>query len=155
MEQEQRKQLLELYKDIRVADVRDAMDTHLLHHSGSMDCAIRPLFRTRAYGIAKTARYIPYQGTIPEMKPDEYNAWAGWYYKEICTYPWIGEIEPGDFCVIDQSGICAGLMGSANTLSGIKRGAHGYGSNGGVRDTDEIILQRVPFGHHSIAQTMV
>ena len=64
-------------------------------------------------------------------------------------------IEPGDFIVIDQSGVDAGLMGSNNTLDGIRRGARGYVTNGGVRDTDEIILQRVPFWSAFSSQGMV
>ena len=111
MSKSEREALLALYQDLRVADVRDGMDWMMQHHQGSMVTEIRPLWRTRAVGIAKTARYLPYKGTIPEMTPEEYTEWSGWYYGEVCTYPWIGDIEPGDFCVIDQSGVDAGLMG--------------------------------------------
>lgn len=153
--QDERTMLLELFKDLRVADVRDGMDWNLLHNSGSMWPEIRPLYRTRAYGIARTARYLPYQGNIPPTNPDEYTQWSGWYYNNVCTYPWVKEIEPGDFIVIDQSGVNAGLMGSNNGLECKKNGAHGLVTNGGIRDTDELILQEVPCWSKMISQGMV
>lgn len=153
--QEERNTLLELFKGLRVADVRDGMDWNGLHFQGSLSPAIRPLFRTRAYGIARTARYLPYRGAIPALSPEEYSEWSDWYYGNVCTYPWMAEIQPGDFIVIDQSGVNAGLMGSNNSLEGFKNGARGYVTNGGVRDTDELILQKIPFWSQMISQGMV
>jgi regulator of RNase E activity RraA len=150
-----RSELLELYSDLRVADVRDGMDWMMQHHQGSMIPGIRPLWRTRAVGLAKTARYLPYKGIIPTMTPEEYSKWSGWYYSTVCTYPWIATIDKGDFVVIDQSGVDAGLMGSNNTMDGIINGAVGYVSIGGVRDTDEIILQKIPFWSAMVSQGMV
>jgi len=54
-----------------------------------------PLFRTRAYGIARTARYLPYQGGIPATNPDNTRSGAAGNYNNVCTYPWVKEIEPG------------------------------------------------------------
>jgi len=150
-----RHELLELYAGLRVADVRDAMDALLMHRIGSMAPSIRPLWRTRAVGIARTARYMPYEGAIPTGSPKDYAEWTSWYYKEVCPYPWMAEIQEGDFCVIDQSGVDAGLMGSNNTLGGVRAGARGYVTNGGVRDTDEIILQKIPFWSAFVSQSMV
>ena len=130
MTDNERQDLLDLYADLRVADVRDGMDWNMMHHYGSMWPKVRPLWRTRAYGIARTARYLPFEGTIPHMTPDEYSEWSGWYYGNICTYPWMNEIQPGDFCVIDQSGVDVGLMGSNNSLAGIRSGANGFVTNG-------------------------
>ena len=155
MTSEEREELLALYRDLRVADVRDGMDTLMLHHVGSMYPGIRPLWRTHAYGIAITARHLPFDGTIPTMTPDEYWAWSGEYYSKVNPYPWMADIQPGDFCVIDQSGVDAGLMGSNNSLAGIKSGTRGYVTNGGVRDTDELIIEKVPFWSAFISQTMV
>jgi len=56
---------------------------------------------------------------------------------------------------IDQSLVDAGLMGSANTLDCIKRGLRGFVSNGGVRDTDEVIMQKIPFWCRFVSQKMV
>lgn len=150
-----REKLLSLYEDLRVADVRDGMDTLLHHYTGSMSPTIRPLWRTRAFGIARTCRYLPYRGNIPELTPEEYWQWSGKYYNEVCSYPWVQDIQPGDFIVIDASGVNAGLMGSANTLDCIARGARGLVSSGGVRDTDEVILQKVPFWSPFVSQAMV
>ena len=155
MAKSERDKLLELYKDLRVADVRDGMDWNMMHHYGSMSPSIRPLWRTRAVGIARTARYLPYEESIPTMTPEEYTQWSSWYYQNICTYPWMKAIERGDFIVIDQSGVDVGLMGSNNSLAGVRDGAAGYVTNGGVRDTDELILQKVPFWSAMISQGMV
>lgn len=68
----------------------------------------------------------------------------------------MAEIQPGDFIVIDVSGVDVGLCGSNNTLEAWKRGARGFVSNGGgVRDTDEIILQGIPFWSKFVSQGMV
>jgi regulator of RNase E activity RraA len=150
-----RAQLLELYKDLRVADVRDGMDWLQMHHYGSLWPSIRPLWRTRAVGIARTARYLPYEGAIPKMTPQEYTEWVRWYYGNVCTYRWMKEIVPGDFVVIDQSGVDVGLMGSNNALGGVRHGAVGYVTNGGVRDTDEVILEQIPFWSAMVSQGMV
>ena len=150
-----RAELLKAFDDLRVADVRDGMDTLMLHRVGSMSPDIRPLWRTRAVGIARTVRYVAYDGAVPQMTPEEYAQWTGWYYRTVCPYPWMDEIEDGDFIVIDASGVNAGLMGSENTLTGLRRGARGYITSGGVRDTDEVILQKVPFWAKTIAQSMV
>ena len=154
MSSDERQELLELYQGLRVADVRDGMDWNMMHHYGSMSPDIRPLFRTRAYGIARTARYLPFQGPVPKLTPEEYTEWSGWYYSEVCTYPWMDDVEEGDFIVIDQSGVDVGLMGSSNGLGGIKRGVRGYVSNGSARDTDELILQQVPFWFKFTSQKM-
>jgi 4-hydroxy-4-methyl-2-oxoglutarate aldolase len=151
----ERAELLALFNGLRVADVRDGMDWNMLHFQGSMSPEIRPLFRTRAFGIARTARYLPFKGSIPTMSPEEYTEWSGWYYSNVCTYPWIAEIQAGDFIVIDQSGVNVGLMGSNNALEGFKNGARGYVTNGGMRDTDELIVQKIPFWSHIISQGMV
>ncbi|MCK4373706.1 MAG: RraA family protein [Candidatus Brocadiae bacterium] len=152
---DERAELLKAFEDLRVADVRDGMDTVGLFHTGSMSPEIRPLWRTRAFGIARTARYVKYDGPMPTQTGEEYWEWAGWYYGEVCSYPWMADIREGDLCVIDQSGLPVGLMGSANTLDGIKKGGRGYVTNGGVRDTDEIILQKVPFWSERCVHPMV
>lgn len=150
-----KKELLELYRDLRVCDIRDGMDWNMLHHYGSISNDIRPLFRTRTVGIALTVRYLPYQEAVPKMTPDEYSEWVNLYYQKICPYPWIDTITGGDFIVIDQSNLSVGLMGSHNTLVATGKGARGFVSNGGVRDTDEIIIQKIPFWSRYISQTMV
>jgi 4-hydroxy-4-methyl-2-oxoglutarate aldolase len=152
---EDRREVLQAYGRLRVADVRDGMDWLMMHRTGSMDRSIRPLWRTRAAGIARTARYVAYEGTVPTMRPEQYSEWVGRYYAEVCPYPWVNDIQDGDFMVIDASGVDAGLMGSENSLGGIRRGLRGYVTSGGVRDTDEVILEKIPFWAAIISQTMV
>jgi 4-hydroxy-4-methyl-2-oxoglutarate aldolase len=152
---QEREQLLARFEALRVADVRDGMDWCGMHHYGSLPPDIRPLFRARAIGIARTARYLPFEGPTPRVTAAEYTEWSGWYYGEVCTYPWMDEIQAGDFIVIDQSGVDAGLMGSNNSLAGLQRGARGYVTSGGVRDTDEVILQQIPFWSRFVSQGMV
>ena len=150
------KRFIEMYDGLRVADVRDGMDWLGYHHFGSLDPAIRPLWRTYSYGIARTARYIPYVGPAPLERGREYSRWQGPYYNEIATYPWMDEIEEGDFIALDMSGVNVGLMGSENTLRCLLAGAKGFVLNGsGMRDTDEVILQQVPVWNHFLAQGMV
>ena len=155
MSNEERAELLELYKNLRVADVRDGMDWHMMHYFGSVSPSIRPLFRTRAYGIAHTVRYLPFQGPIPWNDPKGYTEWTEYYYGNVCTYPWEKEVRDGDFMAIDLSGLCVGLMGSDNSLKNFANGVRGYVINGGVRDTDEVILQEMPVWSSSISQSMV
>ena len=153
---EENKVLLEIFKKFRVSDVRDGMDWIGYHNFGSMNPDVRPLFRTKAVGIARTARYLPFDGPYPDAKGDEYTQWQGWYYNTICTYPWMDDIEEGDFIAIDVSGVNVGLIGSENSLRALLRGARGFVINGsGIRDTDEVIREKIPVWSSFIAQSMV
>ena len=147
--------ILSAFEGLRVADVRDGLDAVGWHAVGSLSPSIRPLWRTSAVGVARTVRYLPYRGVVPPLSVDEYRAWSGRYYGEVCPYPWIDALEPGDFVVIDASGVDAGLMGSENTLAALRKGARGFVTNGGVRDTDEVILQKVPFWTAMVSKSMV
>jgi regulator of RNase E activity RraA len=150
-----RDDLLDLYAGLRVADVRDGLDTLMRHQTGSMSPAIRALWRTRAFGIARTCRYVAWNGAVPDLSPEEYWPWVDWYYREVCPYPWTGKVEPGDFIVIDAGGVDAGLLGSDNTLGCMRRGARGFVTSGGIRDTDEVIHQKVPAWAMMLSQSMV
>lgn len=148
-------ELIELFRDLRVADVRDGMDWMGYHHYGTVDHSIRPLFRTSAIGIARTARYIPYEGPAPHCIGDEYTEWVNYYYREICYDPWCNDIQTGDFICLDVAGIDVGLIGSNNSLSCKKKGAVDFLLNGGgIRDTDEVILQKIPVWSKFISQPM-
>ena len=150
-------ELIEMFKRLRVTDVRDGMDWMGYHHYGTLHYSIRPLFRPEnsVIGIARTARYIPYEGPVPALPPEEYTKWSAMYYNEICTYPWSKEIQTGDFICLDIAGIDVGLMGSNNTLGCMKKGAVGFLLNGGgIRDTDECVLQKVNVWSKFISQPM-
>lgn len=155
MANDDRKEILELYKDLRVTDVRDGMDWMGMHHYGTIHHSIRPLYRTKVVGIARTSRYMPFEGPIPKMTPEEYTDWVSWYYKEVCYDPWMQDVEEGDFIVLDVSGVDVGILGSNNTLDALARGARGYLTNGGgVRDTDEVVMQNIPVWSKFISQGM-
>ena len=150
-------ELIKLFKGLRVTDVRDGMDWMGYHHYGTVDNSITPLFRgNTVVGVARTARYLPYEGPVPHCTPEEYTAWSKNYYATICNYPWVGDIQEGDFICLDTANIDVGLMGSANTLTCKKNGAVGFLLNGGgIRDTDECILQKIPVWSKVISQPMV
>ncbi|MDD3334732.1 MAG: RraA family protein [Eubacteriales bacterium] len=154
--QEENQKLIELFKPCRVTDVRDGMDWCGYHHYGTVDYHVRPLFPARAVGIARTARYIPYEGPAPMCTGEEYTKWSAMYYKEICYDPWQNDLEPGDFMCIDLAGVDVGLMGSNNTLFSQKKGCVGFLINGGgIRDTDEVIMQGgMPVWSYHISQGM-
>jgi len=150
-----RKEILEMYKDFRVTDVRDGMDWCGYHHYGTVHHSIRPLWRTRAIGFARTARYLPYEGPVPMVTGAEYTKWVSWYYGNVCTDKYVDDIIPGDFICLDICGLDVGLLGSNNTLNCTNKGAVGFLLNGGgVRDTDEVILQKIPVFTKHISQPM-
>ena len=148
-------ELIELFKGLRVTDVRDGMDWMGYHHYGTVDHAFRPLVRTSAIGIARTARYVPFEGPVPFVTRDEYRKWSNWYYKEVCYDPWGKDIQEGDFMCIDICGVDVGLLGSNNALGAKKNGCKGFLINGGgIRDTDEVIIEQIPVWSKFISQPM-
>lgn len=157
MSSQENLELIEMFKRLRVTDVRDGMDWMGYHHYGTVDHRIRPLFRpeTSIIGIARTARYIPYEGPVPALPPEEYTKWVHMYYSQICYDPWSKDIIPGDFICLDIAGIDVGLLGSNNTLGCTKKGAVGFITNGGgIRDTDECIIQKMNVWSMFISQPM-
>ncbi len=157
MDKNANKELIELFRHCRVTDVRDGMDWMGYHSYGTMDYKIRPLNRTlkTVVGIARTARYLPFEGPQPNVIGDEYTKWASWYYQTVCTDPWMQDIEEGDFIILDVCGIDVGLLGSNNTIDALYKGAVGFVTNGGgIRDTDECIIQNVPVWSKFVSQGM-
>ena len=153
--QEENQRLIQLFTPCRVTDVRDGMDWMGYHHYGSVDHTIRPLYRTHAVGIARTARYLPYEGPAPLERGEEYTKWVGMYYSQICTYNWADDLQPGDFVCLDIAGLDVGLLGSNNTMGFKKAGAVGFMTNGGgIRDTDECVLEGINVWSAFISQPM-
>ncbi|MCK4299757.1 MAG: RraA family protein [Planctomycetes bacterium] len=149
-------ELVALYQQLRVADVCDGMDAANLRDVGLVSRAIRPIWPgARAAGRAVTARYVPSGETVPHMTPEEYAEYEGRWYREKCTYPYIKEAKPGDFLVIDMSGLEVGLWGSSVALSAVAKGVTGVVIDGGCRDTHEVALQRCPVWARTVARTTV
>ncbi len=145
-------QILKLYEGLRVADVADGMDMAGLRNVGLVDTRIQALWKDldrmdhQIRGIALTVRYVPHNRVLPNRMPaEEFAKWEGSWYGEISPEPFVTLIKPGTVIVIDASGDGdTGSIGSYNSLDWISRGAIGIVTTGSVRDTDEIIKQRIP-----------
>jgi 4-hydroxy-4-methyl-2-oxoglutarate aldolase len=144
--------LLALYEGLRVADVSDGLDRIGLRDAGILDQNIEALwkdtenFSHRICGMAVTARYVPTNKVVKNpMSAEEYKKWESDWYNTLSPEPWTDNIKPGSIVVLDVEGDGdTGSVGSANSLGYFKKGARGIVSNGGVRDIDEIILERIP-----------
>jgi 4-hydroxy-4-methyl-2-oxoglutarate aldolase len=145
-------EVLKLYTGLRVADVSDGMDMVGLRDAGLMDTRIEALWRDIddlshiVCGIAVTARYVPTNRVVKNpMDPEEFREWEGDWYNRISSEPFVEFIKPGSVIVLDVQGDGeTGSVGSFNSLFWVGKGARGIVSNGGIRDTDEIIKQRIP-----------
>jgi regulator of RNase E activity RraA len=145
-------QILELYTGLRVADVSDGLDMVGLRDMGLMDTRIEALWKdidemSHIFcGIALTARYVPTNEVIKNpMDKEEFQQWEGSWYGQISNEPFVEYIKPGTAIVLDVQGDGdTGSVGSFNSLDWYSRGARGIISNGGIRDTDEIIKQKIP-----------
>ena len=143
-----RKEILELYKNLRLTDVLDGMDLIGLQDIGLMDKNIRPLWRDvekfshRVIGFAITVRHVPTdvrvgQNSFPDL--EGFKKFKSQQYKRAPD-AWLQTAKPGDIVVIDAGGIPeCGFIGSNNSLGWAEKGVVGVVTNGGARDTDEIV----------------
>lgn len=138
--------LLEKIRHLRVSDIRDGLDWCGRHERGSLSPEIKPLYRTQACGFATTLTFVRTQRVVPTMPAEDYTQWAyEYWYREL-----VGEIGAqarervgrGSFLVSDLDGTLAPAVGSTDSMLWANLGARGVVTNGGVRDTDEIIYQR-------------
>lgn len=146
---EARQEILELYRDLRLTDVLDGMDLVGLQDIGLMDLDIRPLWRDteefshRIVGFATTVRYVPSDVRVGENSfesIDEAKDWKMEQYARASDAGWASTGKPGDVVVMDVNGVFeCGNIGSNNSLGWVKAGFVGVITNGGARDTDEII----------------
>jgi regulator of RNase E activity RraA len=144
--------ILKLYEGLRVADVSDGLDMVGLRDLGLMGTEIEALWKdiddlSHIFcGIAVTARYIPTNRIIKNpMEPDEFRSWEGNWYGNISPEPFVEFLKPGSALVLDVQGDGdTGSVGSNNGLMWVSKGCVGIVSNGGIRDTDEVIKQRIP-----------
>jgi regulator of RNase E activity RraA len=143
-----RKEILELYRDLRLTDVLDGMDLIGLQDIGLMNKDIRPLWRDvekfshRIVGFAITVRHVPTdvrvgQNSFPDL--EGFQKFKSEQYKRAPD-AWLSTAKPGDIVVIDAGGIDeCGFIGSNNSLGWAEKGVAGVVTNGGARDTDEIV----------------
>ena len=145
-------QVLKLYEGLRVADVSDGMDMVGLRDAGLMDQRIQALWKDTenmshvVCGIAVTARYVPTNRIVKSpMTKEEFQRWEGEWYTKVSTEPYVEFLKEGSIVVLDVQGDGdTGSVGSFNSLFWVSKGARGIVSNGGIRDTDEIIKQKIP-----------
>ena len=143
-----RKEILDLYKDLRVTDVLDGMDMVGLQDIGLMDKSIRPLWRDvenfshRFVGFAITVRHVP---TDVRVGQNSFPDFAGFEKFKSEQYKrardaWLDVAKPSDVAVIDAGGIPeCGFIGSNNSLGWSAKGVVAVVTNAGSRDTDEIV----------------
>jgi len=158
---EEREKLIQLFQGLRVTDVCDGLDTLGRQDIGLMSNDIRPLWRDtenfshRIYGFAYTVRFVPTNKPIPKLTPDEFYEWMAKWYKELASGPFVSEIRKFDVIVIDGAECgTVGYIGSNNSQAWINAGAVGVVTNGGCRDTDELIKQRIPVYSRYISKTI-
>lgn len=141
------------FEGLRTTDVLDAMQAVGLQGRGVMDKTIRPLWRDytdkvahRFYGVAITFQYVPSNKPAAGKMPyEEFKKWHSHWYRSYAPETFSTLIRPGHAVVIDAQGIeDTGFVGSNNTLGWYSRGMTGVVTNGNCRDTDELILERIP-----------
>jgi regulator of RNase E activity RraA len=143
--------ILELYKNLRVADVSDGMDMVGLPGTGLVNPEIHPDwidlkdFKHVFRGIAVTVRYVPTQRPALPEKLSDFSAWESNFYNTISTEAFTQLIRPGSAIVIDDvEDRDIGSIGSNNILNWYRLGATGVVTDAGARDTDEVGLEGVP-----------
>ena len=141
------------FEGLRTTDVLDAIQAVGLQDRGIMDKTIRPLWRDntdkvahRFYGVAITYQYLPTNKPAAGKMPyDQFRKWHSHWYQTYAPETFAQIIKPGHAVVIDAQGIeNTGFVGSNNTLNWYSRGMTGVVTNGNCRDTDELILERIP-----------
>lgn len=143
--------ILELFKNLRVADVSDGLDMVGLPGTGLVDPAIHADwvdlkdFKHVFRGIAVTVRYVPTQRPALPAPGEDFAAWEGNFYSTISTEAFTQLIKPGTAVIIDDvEDKDIGSIGSNNILAWFRLGAAGVVTDAGARDTDEVGLEGVP-----------
>ena len=143
--------ILELYKNLRVADVSDGMDmvglpgTGLVNPDIHADWVDLKDFAHVFRGIAVTVRYVPTQKPALPAPGEDFSKWEGNFYGTYSHEAFTKLIKPGTAVVIDDvEDRDIGSIGSNNILFWHKLGAVGVVTDAGSRDTDEIGLEKVP-----------
>lgn len=144
-------ELLELYKNLRVADVSDGLDMAGFPDQGLVDPAIHPSwvdYKDLSHiirGIALTVRYVPTQKSDRPEPEEAFTRWEGNFYNTYSSEAFVPLIHEGVIIVIDDvEEKDIGSIGSNNVLTWKSRGARGVITDASSRDTDEVALERFP-----------
>jgi len=143
--------VLDLYKNLRVADVSDGLDMVGLPGTGLVNPEIHACwtdmkdFKHVFRGIAVTARYVPTQRPALPAPGEDFSKWEGNFYNTYSSEAFTRIIRKGTAIVIDddEDGD-VGTIGSNNILGWYRSGAVGVVTDAGARDTDEVGLEGVP-----------
>jgi regulator of RNase E activity RraA len=149
---DEREEIVEIYRDVRVTDVTDGLDFYGFGYDlNKMSPEIGPLYRDvedfahRIVGFAHTVRFLPTnrRRNLPEELGYESVAeWRDEWYAERSGGP--SDVADHDVIVLEAHDIPCGIIGSANALEWVSEGAVGVVTNGGPRDTDELIKEGIP-----------
>ena len=107
-----RKEILDLYKDLRLTDVLDGMDLIGLQDIGLMNNNIRPLWRDvenfshRVVGFAITVRHVPTDVRVGQNSFPNLEGFKKFKSQQYGRAPdaWLETAKPGDIAVIDAGG---------------------------------------------------
>ncbi len=157
---EEDRKILAAFDGLRTADVVDGMDAVGLFGRGLMDHEVKPLwrdtkeFKHRIIGIAVTARYVPTQEPPPGIMDEAaYDAWAGKWYNERSSEPFIPMLREGSVLVMEDAPLAdVGSIGSANIMIWKSKGCVGVVTDAATRDSDEIITQEVPLYSRGVSR---
>jgi len=139
-------ELVERYRNVRVADVVDALDRFGFHDRVLISSEIKPLYPgIRMAGFALTVNATRVQEEIPSMTLAEYERYAEEWYKNRANYDCFMRLAgPGTVIVLNMTGyLDVGFWGSMVALVAKDKGVEGVVLDGGCRDTLEI--QRIGF----------
>lgn len=143
--------ILEMYKNLRVADVSDGLDMAGLPGTGLVNQEIHACwtdlkdFKHVFRGIAVTVRYVPTQRPSLPAPGEDFSKWESNFYNAYSSEAFTPLIKPGTAIVIDDvEDRDIGSIGSNNILNWYRMGAVGVVTDAGARDTDEVGLEGVP-----------
>lgn len=152
---DERQELLDMYDGLRVADVVDGLDYHGFHDVNQMSSDVAPLYRDidgfshQITGFAYTVRYLPTNKRRELPNPAELDfetssEWAWDWWDDYSPDPSTDDIREDDVLVVEAHDLSVGILGSMNLLTAVDAGAVGVVTDGGPRDTDEVIKQGIP-----------
>ena len=145
-------------KFLRVTDVTDGLDAVGRADRTLLDPAIRPLWMgTRFFGPAVTMRVVPTSRTMPVLKRDQALRQHGiWSEMGAWTIKLEQHVKSGCVVVTSVNGAReTGIWGSNNTMAMQAAGVAGIVTEGQCRDTDEVILQKIPIACRGIGRTII
>ncbi len=147
-----------LYKYLRVVDVCDGLDGIGYFDFTLMSPDIRPVWLgMKFWGVALTVRCVPANRPMWKLGTTEevVRAHEIWF-KEVGGTDIQGLVRPGHVIVMDSGGAReVGFWGSNNSMGATTAGAVGIVTDGQVRDTAELALQRTPVCARGRGRTII